>query len=73
MCASHAWWAGYGWHAAALRYHYVQRGDELFYGPAELWATVGGTAFVIAVFIRSLMLTYQAEAATQSGVPEVSG
>lgn len=51
----------------------MQRGDELFYGPAELWATVGGTAFVIAVFIRSLMLTYQAEAATQSGVPEVSG
>lgn len=71
MCASHAWWAGFGWHAAALRYSFVQRGDQLFYGSPELWATVGATAFVIVVFIGSLILTYQAEPETDTGVANV--
>lgn len=71
MCASHAWWAGFGWHAAALRYTFVERGDELFYGTAELWATVGGAVFVIVIFIRSLILTYQAETAINTDVASV--
>jgi hypothetical protein len=69
MCASHAWWAEMGWHATALRYHYVQRGEALFYGSPELWAAAGATAFVIVIFIRSLMLVYEAEEAGRAARP----
>lgn len=61
MCASHAWWTGVGWHAASLRFTFVQQGTDLFYGPAELWATVGGAALVASIFGLSLYLTCEAE------------
>ena len=61
MCASHAWWAGVGWHAASLRFNVVQRGDQLFYGSAELWATAAGTALALLIFASSLFLTYRSE------------
>jgi hypothetical protein len=64
MCASHAWWAGVGWHAAALRLSITERGDRLFYGSSELWATVGAAAVALVVFATSLFLTYRCEVST---------
>ena len=61
MCASHAWWAGTGWHAASLRFTAAQRGETLFYGSPELWATGVAAILAVAAFTASLYLTVQSE------------
>jgi hypothetical protein len=61
MCASHAWWAGVGWHAASLRMSVTARGEELFYGSPEMWAVLGGLAVTLAIFAASLFLTYRVD------------
>jgi len=65
MCASHAWWAGVGWHAASLRFSAAQRGEPLLYGSPELWATVGGAGLAVLMFAASLYLTYRSEFSTR--------
>lgn len=56
-----AWMAANGWRATYFRVDALQQGQELFYGSAELWVTLGLTALTLALLALALFLTWRAE------------
>jgi hypothetical protein len=65
LCAAYGWTAANAWRATFGRLEELERGGELDYGTAELWAVSIGTALVLAFFAISLYLVVKASTSPQ--------
>lgn len=70
MCAGHAWMAAMGWRATLRRLDVMARGQDLFYGAPEFWATAAATVLALASLACSLYLTYRTAAGPDAASKE---